>query len=191
MKEKNIFRLLLLFLLVTSLWACNKEEPIKPAPPIDYTVLPAATQEGKNTFGCKVNGQVWVPRVPLGTVTSRDKEATVWESDLTGSGRILCNLVDKEWQIDNWLVITFGYTDFKKGSYCKEVVFGKFRTTNGKYYRSDYQPLPSNCVVITKIDTLNNFVSGTFNFTLFADSLNTGNKIVISEGRFDLPYFPQ
>ena len=37
--------------------ACKKEEP-------NPDSLPPITQEGKNTFGCYINGEVWVPHAP-------------------------------------------------------------------------------------------------------------------------------
>jgi hypothetical protein len=43
----------LIILLIANLH-CKKSHP----PP---NILPAMTQEGKNTFGCMVNGEVWVP----------------------------------------------------------------------------------------------------------------------------------
>ena len=43
-----------LFLLLGSNTHCKKS-----APPSN--ILPPVTQEGKNTFGCKVNGEVWRP----------------------------------------------------------------------------------------------------------------------------------
>jgi hypothetical protein len=34
---------------ITLFWACQKDK------------LPKPTQEGKNTFGCKINGKPWIP----------------------------------------------------------------------------------------------------------------------------------
>ncbi len=52
MKLRN----LVCFILITSLCSlqCRKYE----GPP---TELPPITQEGKNTFGCKIDGKIWVP----------------------------------------------------------------------------------------------------------------------------------
>ena len=111
--KKLVFTLLLAASFI--LYACKKEklEPTPPFQPIDYTVLPPETQTGANTFGCKVNGEVWVPRVPLLAVTYRAIDATVWEKNDSGAGAIYCNLVDIEDAIDNELVLTFGHTGFK------------------------------------------------------------------------------
>src|SRR5687768_7246469 len=39
---------------------CRKDKDKPPA------TLPPMTQEGKNTFGCKVNGEIWVPYTKCG-----------------------------------------------------------------------------------------------------------------------------
>jgi hypothetical protein len=39
--------------------SCNKD----PYSDTDNLVLPPITMEGKNTFGCEINGKVWVPFV--------------------------------------------------------------------------------------------------------------------------------
>src|SRR6266511_2638533 len=49
------FTLLISFLLLTT--SCWQPQPPKPQP----EVLPPLTFEGKNTFGCLVNGKVWLP----------------------------------------------------------------------------------------------------------------------------------
>jgi hypothetical protein len=98
--------------LLCGLSACRKDglTPNTYPPPIDYTVLPPATQTGAGTFGCLVDGKVWVPRVPLLAVTYRDIEALVSEKNGTGGGGILCY-----WSDDSKyerLSIAFGSTFF-------------------------------------------------------------------------------
>jgi hypothetical protein len=192
MKKEIIFLLMLLAIGSTWLLSCTKDPPPNTnPPPIDYTVLPPITQTGANTFGCLVDGEVWVPRVPLLALTYRDKEATVWEKDNSGTGLVQTNLVDVEKGIDNWYVFTFGKTEFMAKTLCGSEIFANFRTQGGKYYRSDLIKVQTNCVIINKIDSIRNIISGTFNFTLYRDSTNLNDKIEITEGRFDLLYYPQ
>lgn len=185
-----------LLLLVAGLfvpWACYKEspEPTVQPPPVDYySTLPEPTQTGANTFGCKVNGEVWVPRVPLFSIYTRDIEALLAEKNHSGVGTIRCNLIDTELQIDNWFSIAFDRTNFSPGSYCGDNCDATFRTTFGKYYDFYSGDISDNCVHLTKIDTVNNIISGTFEFTLYRDSLDKQDKIKITEGRFDVHYYP-
>src|SRR5690606_28653311 len=64
--RRRIVKKELLFLLVIAMLSgassCKKEttEPNSSNP----NVLPPLTHEGKNTFGCKVNGEVWVAYAP-------------------------------------------------------------------------------------------------------------------------------
>ena len=57
-----------------------------------------------------------------------------------------------------------------------------------------YQSLKSdslnNWVKISRIDTVKNIISGEFQFDVYGGQ-NQSNKIVLSEGRFDLPYYLQ
>jgi len=59
MKKKAQFYISLLF-LVAILSSC-KDEPIQP---ID--TLPPATNEGKNTFGCLIDGEAFIPNTKAG-----------------------------------------------------------------------------------------------------------------------------
>ncbi len=191
--KKLLFTLLAFTVFLIS---CHKDktEPSPPYQPIDYTVLPPETQTGANTFGCKVNGEVWVPRVPLLAVTYRDIDALISEKDGTGGGGITCNLVDIEHQIDNSLSISTGITLFKEGKLCypsSPIIGVRFKKTDGKRYLSKYFDIDENCLNITKFDTLNNIISGTFKFTAYNDTINKNDKIVITDGRFDLKYTPQ
>jgi hypothetical protein len=192
MKNKNFILLILLSWI--GLYACEKDPPpnVYP-PPVDYTKLPPETQTGANTFGCLVDGKVGVPRVPLLAVTYQDISALISEKNGTGSGGVSCNLVDLETQQDNSLSISFGSTLFSTGQRCDPItgVAARFKLTNGDRYLSIYRHSDENCVTITRFDTINNIISGTFNFVVYDDSVHIEHKTVISDGRFDVKYAEQ
>lgn len=52
-----------------------------------------------------------------------------------------------------------------------------------------YKELPSR-LTLTKIDTVNNIIAGTFEFTLLSEHA-PGVTLKVTDGRFDLRYFPQ
>ena len=58
-KQNTVFIFPALLLLIFTL-SCCKEDPPKPS----EEVLPPLTHEGKNTFGCKINGVNWVAKTP-------------------------------------------------------------------------------------------------------------------------------
>lgn len=185
---------LALFLSACELQVIEDPTPIDPPPPpIDYNVLPPATQEGLNTFGCKINGKVWVPRVLPYGITIRDIDVLVSEKNMTGGVAITCTLVDPSLGLDEWMSMSGGKTYFKPGTRCgsDEHVSLLYRSDDGQRFSSTYHLNDSNCVTITKIDTINNIISGTFKFTVHRDSINLNDKIEITDGRFDLKYYPQ
>jgi hypothetical protein len=68
MKQSTFTLKSLCLLLLSLIFSCQKTDPdpfdyVQPTDP--YHTLPEITQEGKNTFGCLVNGVVWVPRVEI------------------------------------------------------------------------------------------------------------------------------
>ena len=66
-----------------------------------------------------------------------------------------------------------------------------FKDTHSKWYLPDETvTLTSNRFTISKIDTTKNFISGTFEFTLF-NNQNKNDSIVVTDGRFDILYYPQ
>jgi len=196
MKKYILAGLLPLLTATLLLHACYPDPPSTYEPNIiDYTVLPPITQTGANTFGCKVNGKVWVPRVPYGAVTYRAIDASVLEKNGSGACGITCNLVDVVQGIDNWMNVVFSPTYFNTGDYCYGVdsVYNaaKFLAITGERYDSNYRPTSNNCVSIHYLDTANNIISGTFEFTVYKDTIPNNHKIEITEGRFDLRSSPQ
>jgi hypothetical protein len=188
--------LLLAALMTTSivcLFACQKEPA--PAPPrrdvIDYNVLPPITQEGKNTFGCKVDGEVWVPRielfVPLTDLICANKIPN-WE----GNFKIFAKLVTQT--KNNSMHITFGPTLFSVGKIyntnSQKASCQFWDLTNTGQYDDIESDSTQNWVDVSYVDTIKHIISGTFQFNL-VQSQNPNKKLSITDGRFDLKYTPE
>lgn len=180
--------------MLATVWlaACYKNDPEpNPHQPIDYTVLPFATQEGKNTFGCKVNGKVWVPRVEL-WVPWYDKAVNFHEKNGTGTGIISCRILNES--TDDFFTIAFGRNYFQPTHYMTVD-----QSVSDQWFNPDFSQGSedfhhengdtTNYLKITAIDTSRNFISGIFQCTLF--NANKTASLIITEGRFDLLYFSE
>ncbi|WP_027418124.1 hypothetical protein [Crocinitomix catalasitica] len=56
MKTLNIIS----FLLLIFAFGCKKDPPVEPKDKYDPNVMPPATHTGENTFGCYINGELFV-----------------------------------------------------------------------------------------------------------------------------------
>ncbi len=149
-------------------------------------LLPAPTQEGLNTFGCKINGKAWIPdgapagkgpaEKPIEVTCARVKGDTVSlfiYACASSLDRVQLTLPRA----------TPGENILK--------AYGQNDPAFAVYYSNDFKqyfqtsPNPGK-VTITKLDTVNRILSGTFEFT----GMETVNKqkVQITEGRFDLRY---
>lgn len=161
----NRFLLLLPLLLV----ACKKDGP--------EAGLPKATQEGKNTFGCLVNGKAFLPKAgSVFSIGNRNPlEANFYQGYLYISAR-------GDGGVD--FVIKDAY---KTGKYNLKTVpsgnNGYYKDDTGQYFTSDIQ---SGEVELSRIDTLQKIASGTFQFSATGISTATGKTVTITEGRFDV-----
>ena len=144
--------------------------------------LPAPTSEGRNTFGCKINGKAWVPN---GVSNEHGPSAKAIEVEFT-------KLSDSTFYL---LIHTNASTrdrvqiSLTKGVIGKNVLRNRHDDPFGIYYDSQFRIFNSmeskpGQVVITRLDTLNRIVSGTFEF----DGQYVVNKEIvrITDGRFDL-----
>jgi len=175
------FCALLLFLSVVYI-QCRKSSP----PP---NILPPVTQEGKNTFGCKVNGDVWIPYFHCTVFTGSCKELgfSVYHSDTTHQLPLYFSLSTQRATSDT----TFSFFDLfsvgannKTGNVIDSVVILYHALGSSEYYRYPSSNT-SGVLNFTKLDTINHIISGTFSFTLY----NTWNdSVVVTDGRFDLTY---
>jgi hypothetical protein len=172
--KKSILLLASIVLLAAS---CEKDGPFS-----NDGKLPAATTSGKNTFGCKINGKVWLP-----------SGGYPWESPVNGKhdrGWVGCD------QLFVSAIITYddGDTSIHQemilNAWCPVIgeneitpIKGAFTDFNGcGRYRVD--TLSPHILVITKLDTANYIGSGTFEFKAINDDCK--DTLVITEGRFDV-----
>lgn len=164
--------------------SCKKSHPSK--------VLPPVTQTGANTFGCKINGQVWVPYYrcdsycmgcvelaynirpvystsifPLRFSLKAGKSGNPFSGFLNFSPAPLRGLTDISYINAVGNVADSMAIDF---------------TTDAGYFRTFYGN-HNDIFQITKLDTVNKIISGIFNFTLYS---SPSDSIVVTEGRFDL-----
>jgi len=153
---------------------CSCEEEIKPLTELEK--LPIPTQEGKNTFGCLINGQAW-------RVTSTVNTSSVYQQGiLVITGKIITPFQTMGIVIrENSDVTTTGVYNlteipYREASirYSDECDFFEENTLSGT-------------LTITKFDKVNYIISGTFEFTT---ALNGCDTLRITDGRFDIKYTP-
>jgi len=147
-------------------------------PPIDME-LPPVTEEGKNTFSCMIEGEVYVPQMrriafPLGYCIEVNFPEFPDYCFIIRTYRF----VDKQ----NDTVMD-AHVEFGSDSICTTGIY----TLDGSvsYNYITYRVLPGTAsLTITRLD--NRIISGQFHFQAI-DTDDTNSKIItISNGRFDL-----
>ena len=160
-----------------------KKDPTKNA------MLPPATQEGKNTVGFTMNGEVWVPyskcqafsnpceeiygasggatpnRIDFGFTRIRGSKSSHLTISSTGYGTITSvgNKIDS-------IGVTYRPEDWASG--------------NSEMYRGIHF---GGKFIITKFDKLNQIISGEFELVLLEQN-GSGRTITLKDGRFDLKF---
>ena len=186
-KVSSLSYLGFLFLLFFSNTHCRKSSP----PP---NILPPVTQEGKNTFGCKVNGEVWIPyyQCEVINIFSKCKEL---QTVMTSADTTSKLPIDFELSVSRELTPDGSFSSFIIGArILKTSKFDSFLTVDYRKDSISYSPQypvsnASNAITLTKLDTVNQIISGTFYFTLYGPYGPTnGDSVVITDGRFDLTY---
>ncbi len=170
--------------LAVSLFTCfcfcqcrkDKEEP----------QLPPETTTGAMTFGCKINGKVFVPRDGNGHPGLFCQYVNLGSGP--GGGWYL-NIPATDWKPNppegvnietDSLLISQGQTyQFKNAK-----GFPRAFYDNGDVYPKLDNDLGE--LTITKFDQTNRIISGTFSF--IGTNVSTGQQVSITEGRFDIRY---
>ena len=187
MKRKFFLIVSLLFFISITVSNCKKEKPSNTLPPI--------TQTGANTFGCKINGTVWVPYFQCAAFTGPCSEMQtnfIHQNSNSFLPLTFQLLVERSNKVNN--EGSFYITNLSLGQQPSRAI-----SALGNIYDSinigcvfnnvDYSyngfpgssQLTGNNFTITKLDTVNRILSGVFNFKLYQwpDSIN------VTDGRFD------
>lgn len=166
--------------IVVLFFSCSKE----------VTELPPPTETGANTFGCKVNGEFWVP-AGFGVVPT----APILEARFMPGRDFIINArnfskspTETEFEIFIKAVRDTGVY------YLNTTVSYPTQASNYAYYvKRKVTPLNewitssqyTGSVTITRCDTINHIVSGMFQFNAI-NMYNDPASLTVTEGRFDV-----
>lgn len=169
--------------LLPFLFSASCKKGVTPTPISVAEELPLATQDGKNTFGCLINGNVWVP---YKTDFSRKLEVWYDPSYHLGTLRIIAERRKKD--IDQSITIACDTLN-KPGTYQIGKRPGRIYFDDlikGCVYSDfDSSVQTSGILTVTKLDISNRIMSGTFEFIIFKSGCDT---IKATQGRFDIKF---
>jgi len=150
--------------------------------------LPPATQTGANTFGCLVDGKVWIPTGGgAGSGVNPTRGGLFQDTAGKLNIHIAANSYNDYIEIYLKYITSTGTFYLNSNTGVKPNVI--FPESYGAYFirnTSDYfvtDTLHTGLVKITYADTTTGIVSGTFEFT--AKNKQTGEIKEITKGRFD------
>jgi hypothetical protein len=146
----------------------------------DEDVLPAATQSGRNTFGCKVNGKIWIP--------SGEDNLFAYIED----GLFFISASTRTHEIYTRSYMNVQIADLSStgtypidGSEDNAGVFFFASCYYGSYLNIEDDVVVDGSITITKYDMQNFIIAGTFEATLAVPNSLDCDTIRITEGRFD------
>src|SRR5690606_9655491 len=179
-KRISLPKYILLIFLTSTISCCNKDDDNPPADPVD--LLPPATQTGAGTFGCLLDGEVFLPgNVPNKLDCVYQFVNGGYYFSLQGSKRysdnnvILIGLSTKRLEV-------FAHNTYILKENVDQNAHGTFVTNREIYYTSEME---TGELTITKLDFDNHIVSGTFWFDV-KDIDGVVHKI--RDGRFDVRF---
>lgn len=191
MKIKTLLSLLficVLVLLVTSSLQCHKhkDEPQK------EKELPPITQEGKNAFGCRINGEVWVPYYSCSGMSSNpcgELVVDVHQISPNDPSLFSLNIAAEQKKEDNSLTVFSIHTLMNQGisstgNKIDSLTINFQRPVAQLYYNYNYYNKIEK-FEISKLDTVNKIISGLFELTLYK---SPSDSVMITDGRFDLKF---
>ena len=154
-------------------------------------ILPSATQSGANTFGCKVNGEIWIPdgRGGINGVKAIDN---VFLNNALPGQPVDISLWITAYKSDGSSVDLYLRSPSRTGEYPLNKTTGIkpnliFPADYGFFSRNKYyvtDSLHTGKITITKVDIPNRLIAGTFEYT--ASNPITKETTTVTEGRFDI-----
>ncbi|MCF2447087.1 DUF6252 family protein [Dyadobacter sp. CY345] len=148
----------------------------------DEESLPAPTSEGLNTFGCKIDGKVWIAN-GLSNESGPSAKAIDAELRIIDS-KTFYLMIHTSSDSGERVQLTL-----PKGNTGSNGLGNLYDKSFGIYYDNQFRIFHSmetnpGKVVITRLDTINQIVSGTFEFD--AEYVIDKKVVKVTEGRFDI-----
>ena len=182
LKLLNMTAKLLSFLLILLLSQCDRcKEEVKPIAEIDK--LPPATQSGKFTFGCLINGKAFVAK-------HSGKMSAIYQQGFLQFG---ADNEIEQFTHDIYMVVydpieinkMYFLAESPKNSLYLKKYTGNSAGSSYCYY--DFNNTLDGYVIFTRLDRQKFIVSGKFEFTTVVPGCDT---IRVTDGRFDMEYIP-
>ena len=180
---KHTLTLTLALTILISFLSCTKTDMEKS----EIDKLPPITTEGKNTFGCLVNGKAWIPKTDGGLFNERLSIKYEGRSFSIGANiRINNDMVRQR------LFVTTNFTDLgvyqiPPPPFSGIIFFNLKNPPMGTIACTRYKCIPEDTEIeILYINTSQRIISGTFNYKNLTN--RCGDVINITDGRFDVRY---
>lgn len=159
---------------------CKKEEQQK-----EEDKLPPLTAEGKQSFGCLMNGKAWPDSYDIDFGSSGYGKG-IFELDFYTKDPLTGNP-------DEEVTIEIAYKIFGPGHYIIPYSHNLMETNiNAMYRKTAYTsygtPGGYADITIIKLDTINHIMAGTFDFLLYSPTNIV--PLQVTKGRFDFKYLP-
>jgi len=180
MKTNPLFTLTLVLIILLSILSCTKTEEIEKLPPM--------TTEGKNTFGCLVNGKAWIPKTEGGGLFN-ERLSIKYEGR---SFSIQASLRLNKDETFQRLFVSTNFTDLgvyqiPHPPFSGEIYFNLNKVPIGTMPCTTYKCIPEDTEIeILYLDTNKRIISGTFSYKNLTN--RCGDIINITDGRFDVRY---
>jgi hypothetical protein len=195
MKKKSLITIsvfLLSILFISSSCKKTNTEP-DPVPVTPIEQLPAITQTGSNSFGCLLNGNVWIPKGNDGNVANAS--LTIDATSLNGNFTMVTYRIYDSFK-DRITIVSDSIknvgTYYIKTNSRAKFIFGKYKSDGSSYYceldNSNIGGNPTNIngfIKITRYDLINKIFSGEFEISFNNTACFLGDPIKITSGRFD------
>lgn len=180
-QAKRLFILLLVFAFLS----CRREK-------VPNLSLPSITQSGQNTLGFLIDSNVWVNygrRCTIAGCNDNKVEAHLYRQpngdfdlEVSAGYSVTSETIDQMFFLYTTNVTTTG-TFFLDNTLGRGMKFIASNYTQS--YKEFKNRFPNNCVLtITKFDTTNRIIAGTFSGVLY-NPANQTDSVRIQDGRFD------
>jgi len=184
----KILKLITVFFSAAMLCAGNCKKPGN-----EEEQLPPITQTGANTFGCLINGKVWLPKgwdgqFPNSRITIDptyvDGDLTVRTYRMDGDFRYSITLSsDSIKNTGIYQIKSFSRCKFVYGKHARDLSISYCSVDNGNG-GGDPNNI-SGYLKITRYDLANRIFSGEFEITFNNIDCGLGDPVSITQGRFD------